>query len=134
MTIYQKIKRLASKIVEHYKTDLTKHDLRACNKMIPGSLAVWSARTCGTHFVWINHPDDKIDHETVKSLQVRLSWFDAILSTDIDTQWHMLECVGQKRHGQVFTVSNGAIRDMFTRRIESTKAMIVRQVHAKFAA
>lgn len=127
MTIYQKLRRIAAKTVQHYTTDITVHDRAHCNDLMPGSLAIWTPRSHGSHFVWLKHPTDKQDFETVESLRDRLNWLDAVNDTFGNAQWYMLECIGQKRHGHVYKVETSYARNLFVERIKTLETAMQRQ-------
>ena len=118
MTIYQKIKRISKPIVKHYLEDVTVHDRAACRKMRDGSIALWNCRTCGSHFVWVNHPEDTVDHETLESLRLRLNYFDAIAGD----HWYMLEQIGQS----VIPINTDQARDLFVSRLRAIEGAVKR--------
>ena len=130
MTIYQKIKHIAAKVVEHYKEDVTVHDLRLCNGMVPGNVAIWCPRQCGSHFTWLNHAEDAVDADTLESLRLRLNYWDAVDSTHDNVQWYVLECVGKKRHGHVFSIDTAKARQMFVDKINAVSAEMDRTARA----
>ncbi len=131
MTIYQKLKKLARNTIKAYHEDLTVHDLRLCNMLKPGNVALWTCREHGTHFIWATHSDDKPDYATLESLRNRLNHFDAVAQVfgneDGAMSWHVIECLGKPKHGTVFSANAEEARDLMVRRIKSLESYLYRQ-------
>ncbi len=131
MTLYQRIKRHSHGILKHYDTDLTKHDRNSCASMVPGTSALWSVRSHGTHFVWLAHESDQIDRATLESLRNRLNHFDAVANVfgneDGSDTWYCLECVGTKQNGTVFKLDAKDAREVMLKRIKSFERELERK-------
>ena len=127
MTLYQKIKRIARPVVQHYHTDLTVHDRRTLRTMKLGEIAMWSCRTHGTHFIWLSRKDDKADHATVESCRNALNYFDAVAKVfgneDGSDQWYLLEKTGDG----VIPMTAEQARGHFVRRINCISDLVKRQ-------
>jgi len=116
-TVYQRIKRIARPIVKFYHDDITVHDRRACDKIKRNDVAVWVARECGSHFIWVSRHDDTISADILESMRNALNWFDAVSDINQDAQWHMINGVADRR-GNVCAIDTDYARDLFVRRIK----------------
>ncbi len=126
-TIYQKLKRIALPVVQHYHADLTTHDLAALRAMKDGETAMWSCRTHGTHFIWLARKSDQADHATVESCRNALNYFDAVAKVfgneDGADQWYLLEKTGNG----IIPMAAEQAREHFVRRINCISDLVTRQ-------
>ena len=130
MTLYQRIKKFSRGTLKHYETDLTIHDRRLCAAMTPGTSALWTCRTMGTHFIWNAHATDEISHKCLDDLRNRLNYFDAVAKVfgneeGCDT-WYLLECVGTKQNGTTLKCTAEQAREIMLRRIKGMESALAR--------
>lgn len=70
-TLYQRLKRIASPHLVHYRTDLTHHDRAICRKMRPGDVAIYAVRPYGTHFACFRNAEDTGPERPRRPLRLR---------------------------------------------------------------
>ena len=130
MTLYQRIKKFSRGTLKHYETDLTVHDRRLCASMTPGTSALWSCRTMGTHFMWLAHKDDEISHKCLEDIRNRLNYFDAVGKVfgneDGADTWYLLECCGTKQNGTTCKLTAEEAREIVLRRIKGMESALSR--------
>jgi len=89
-SIYRAIASIAWKVTKYYTTDITVHDKASCAALQTGNTALWRARPCGSHWVWIVAPTDRADPDIRASLRTRLEFFDAVNTVWPGCRWHVL--------------------------------------------
>jgi hypothetical protein len=86
-------------------------------------LALWSARKCGSHWVWVIAPDDYLDVSTLDNLRTRLCYFDAVNTIWPDGQWVLIESTDEQS-GEVISCTTEHARARLLSRIEGIEQAI----------
>lgn len=117
-SIYRAIASIAWKITKHYTTDITVHDKASCAALLTGNAALWCARPCGSHWVWIVAPTDRADPNIRASLRMRLEFFDAVNVIWPDCRWHVLRSMDGPS-GQVVACTTEEARALLLDRLRA---------------
>jgi hypothetical protein len=96
------------------------HDHASCQSLQTGNLALWSARECGSHWVWIIAPDDHLDVSTLDNLRTRLSYFDAVDAIWPGGQWVLIEST-HEQSGEVIACTTEEARALLLDRLRTVE-------------
>lgn len=107
-TLYSQIKRVADKIVEHYREDITVHDKAILKTLKDGDLAVWAAYKFGSHMARL------CADQNIEEVSNALNLFDAQRDVFPGMQWYCLEQTGRT----MWKVTEDEARTLFTNRIK----------------
>jgi hypothetical protein len=117
-SIYSAIEAIARQVTIHYMTDITIHDKALCATLQTGNAALWCARPCGSHWVWIVAPTDRTDTDIRASLRTRLEFFDAVNTVWPNCRWHVLRS------------TDGPCGDVVPCTTEEARALLLDQIRA----
>lgn len=118
--IYRAIASIAWKTTKFYITYITVHDKASCATLRTGNTALWCARPCGSHWVWIVAPTDRADPAIQASLRTRLEFFDAVNTIWPNCRWHVLRSTDGPR-GDVLPCSTEEARALLLDRLRAVE-------------